>query len=93
MPYGSQFSNRKLWKNPPRTRCGLKGVLYFPRCKSGPWKAYYRHHGQYVCIGYFPTKEEAARAYNLAVMKAYGREAYFNPIRPDCESGTGEFPR
>lgn len=54
-----------------RSKSGYYGVCYHrdrncPALKK-PWKAYYRKHGQQICVGYFPTKEEAARAYNEAV--------------------------
>lgn len=66
-------------KRPPYSKSGLKGVYYHPYC-SKPWKAYYRHHAQYVCIGYFKTRLEAAIAYNKAMIKKWGSEAYLNPI-------------
>ena len=68
------------YKDRPRSASGLKGVLYFPRCTRNPWRAYGRHHGQFVNIGYYPTKEAAARAYNLWCVRHYGADAYLNPI-------------
>lgn len=73
---------RNTHRLPPRSRSGLKGVLYFPRCPKKPWKAYGRHHGQYVCIGYFETKEQAAREYNKWAIRFKGKDSYFNPITP-----------
>lgn len=51
---------------------GFHGVYFQTNKKCPlrkPWKAYYRQHGSQVCVGYFATKEEAARAYNDAVGK------------------------
>src|SRR5438067_1302394 len=69
-------------QQPPRSRSGLKGVISFPRHASKPWKVYGRHHGQYVCIGYFATKEEAAAAYDRWALQKYGPETYLNNSRP-----------
>ena len=80
------------YKDRPRSASGLKGVLYFPRCTRKPWRAYGRFKGQFVNIGYFETKEVAARKYNLWVMKRYGAEAYLNPITAS-ESRHQEQPR
>lgn len=70
------------YKDRPKNRLGLKGVYHMPHLQAKPYKAYARHHSQYVCIGYFQTAQEAARAYNLWAMPKFGPEAYFNPIRP-----------
>ena len=78
MPTG--IFDRQTHKRPPKCKSGLKGVLYFPRSSKKPWKAYGRHHGQYVCIGYFPTKEDAAKAYNEWALRAYGPDTYLNSL-------------
>jgi hypothetical protein len=78
MPYG--IFPRHKYRDPPRSRSGLKGVVYFPRCTRKPWKAYGRRKGQYVCIGYYPTKEEAARAYNRWALQLFGPTAYLNRV-------------
>jgi hypothetical protein len=80
MPSG--LYQRQKFTEPPRTRSGLKGVIRCANLTYKPWKAYGRHHAMYVTIGYFATKEEAAKAYNLWALKIYGPKAYFNPIRP-----------
>ena len=41
-------------------------MIFCPHLKQKPYKAYGRQHGMYVTIGYFPTKGEAAAAYNSA---------------------------
>lgn len=78
MPKGV-FPRRK-YEKPPRCKSGFKGVLYFPRCKSKPWKAYIRRHGMYLCIGYFATKVEAAAAYNRKAKEFFGERAWLNPV-------------
>lgn len=70
-------------KRRPYSKSGLKGVYCNKSCPIKPWKAYYRHHGQYVCIGYFKTRMEAAAAYNEAMYALWGSEAYLNPITQD----------
>lgn len=40
---------------------GVKGVSWDKRCAK--WSAQIQHRGQYIWIGYFDTKEEAATAY------------------------------
>ena len=45
-----------------------------------PFKAYGRHHGQYITIGYFTTKEEAGKAYNRWAKSFRGEGTYLNPL-------------
>jgi hypothetical protein len=62
------------------TRSGYKGVILCPNLKINRWKAYIRHHGQYVTIGYFPTKDEAALAYNAEARRLFGPDTYLNQV-------------
>ncbi len=64
MPSG--IYDRQKYKNPPKSKSGLKGVLYTPttmgrdrrrQLPKRPWKAYIRKNGWYLCLGYFATKE------------------------------------
>ncbi len=59
---------------------GYKGVVFQPHDPplKKPWKAYLRHHGQYVCLGYFKRKEEAAAAHDKAARKLFGPKTYLN---------------
>jgi hypothetical protein len=68
------------YQDRPRTRSGLKGVIYHPHTTKKPWKAYGRHQGWYVTIGYYSSKHEAAIAYNRWALKTHGRNAYLNPL-------------
>lgn len=74
------YLSRNRHKNPPKTRCGLRGVIFQRHCVRKPWKAYGRHHGQYVTIGYFASKVEAGRAYNAWAKKARGPDTFLNPL-------------
>lgn len=75
-PYNSQNKHKK----PPKTKSGLRGVIYHSRNPIKPWKAYIRKNGQYKTIGYFQTKYDAARAYNLEAVRKWGSNTYLNPI-------------
>lgn len=61
-------------KRPPMG--ALKGVTLYRR--TGRWMAQIRTHGAYKCIGYFPTPEEAAMAYDKAAFEAWGFDCYLN---------------
>ena len=37
-------------------------------------------NGQYVCLGYFATREEAAREYDRAALRQYGPDTYLNRV-------------
>ena len=83
MPSGIYARNKHT--RLPRSRSGMKGVLYTPTTMNRkrervPWKAYIRKNGWYLCIGYFATKEEAAGAYNREAIRVYGPETFLNPV-------------
>lgn len=78
MPYGVYKRNRH--KKPPRTKSGLRGVIFCSALQKKPWKAYIRQHGMYFTLGYFPTKEDAARRYNSEAMRIHGFDTYLNPV-------------
>ncbi len=64
-----------------RSKSGYRGVIYIPsHAKTKPWKAYIRHSGQYITIGHYKTKNEAAMAFNRKARELFGSDAYFNPI-------------
>jgi len=62
------------------TRSGYKGVIFCPILKLNRWKAYVRYHGQYVTLGYFPTKEAAALAYNAEARRLFGPHTHLNQV-------------
>lgn len=60
------------------SRCGLKGVGYDKRNTHRPWKASIFHGGRRLHLGYFPSAEEAALAYDAAAAKYFGEFAWLN---------------
>ena len=62
------------------TKSGYKGVLLCAPLKINRWKAYIRHHGQYVTLGYFPSKEAAALAYNAEAVRLFGADTHLNQV-------------
>lgn len=75
------FANRFAHRKPPKTESGYKGVSFQKHVQEKPWKAYCRHHGMYLTIGYFETAEEAAAAYNRKAKEIFGEKAWLNPIQ------------
>src|SRR5258708_4039644 len=62
--------NRKISKN---NQSGLKGVSFF----KNRWRAIIKRR----FIGYFNTKEEAAKAYDNESLKEFGKFSKFNYIK------------
>jgi hypothetical protein len=71
-------------KDPPRSKSGYRGVIFCPHLTKNPWKAYVRdsRNRSYKTLGYFPTKEEAALAYNAVAVRYHGPDTYLNPVKP-----------
>lgn len=70
--------------NAPKNRrntSGYKGVS-FDRC-SGKWHARFRHLGKKLYAGQYATAEEAARAYDAAILPLRGEFAVLNFPAPD----------
>lgn len=65
--------NRGLQKN---NSSGFKGVTF----QQGSWKAQLGVNGKHICLGCYKSKQQAAKAYNRAVLKRYGRIAWINKI-------------
>ena len=65
-----QNCNRKMQKN---NTSGYKGVSF----AEGYWRAQI-WQGQRIHLGYYKTKEEAARAYDEAAKKLHGEFAVLN---------------
>lgn len=67
-----------------RSKSGYRGVSYFPMAdrwlRKKPWRARIKVDGHDRTIGYFVTKEEAARAWNEAALEAWGPYARLNKL-------------
>lgn len=62
---------------------GYKGVSWFPR--DSKWRARIKAGSTHRTIGYFSTKEEAARAYDEAALSEFGEFAFLNfPTGEPC---------
>lgn len=61
-----------------QNRHGYKGICFHKRCRSRPWQAIIRVKGTQKSIGYFDTKEEAARAYDDVAFSLHGEFARLN---------------
>ena len=70
---------RRLIRGRPVTSF-YKGVHW---CKSmRKWKAGIKAEGEAICLGYFTSEHDAARAYNAAALEHFGEFAYPNMIHP-----------
>lgn len=66
-------ANRKTNKN---SYSGFKGVTIF----NNKWRAAIRVNGEYIFLGYFNNKIEAARAYNQKAKEAFGKYGRLNNV-------------
>lgn len=69
-------ANRQIGKN---NTSEYKGVHWFKERKC--WRARIGCNGKRISLGLFSNKEDAARAYNVAAMKFFGKYAYLNEIK------------
>ena len=67
--------NTPTYKN---STSGYKGVSWYAKLQK--WAAQINIKGKRKRIGYFDTKESAARKYNEAAKEEYGEFAYLNRI-------------
>jgi hypothetical protein len=59
---------------------GYKGVYFDNKASTPRWLARIMTNKKFLYLGSFPTKEEAALAYNQAALKYHGEFAYLNLI-------------
>jgi len=55
-----------------------RGVAFFPRLTKNPWNARIKVKQKSIYIGYFPTIEKAALAYDKMALKHHGEFARLN---------------
>lgn len=62
----------------PIGKSGYKGVSSNPKSKKNPYMSYAMVRGKQIYVGSFPTAEDAARAYDMYVIKHLGSSAQTN---------------
>lgn len=60
---------------------GFKGVFFVRGSKRNPWMAQLQAFGTYSYLGVFPTREEAAEAYNIEALERFGEHALLNAVK------------
>lgn len=58
--------NQNVWNSGPRSAGPFKGITRQSRLSYRPWQARIHRFGKTTHLGYFPTADEAAAAYNHA---------------------------
>lgn len=61
-----------------RSKTGLKGVSYMPKLQK--WRARIKVMQKEIYLGVFPTKEDAAQAYNISALHHFGEFARTNKV-------------
>jgi len=74
----SHIENSRNIHHNRRNTSGYKGVWWDKRHKK--WRAGIGYNGKNIKLGYFVSKEEAAKAYNHAATKFFGQYACLNNI-------------
>lgn len=74
-------SQQNSWNSKGKNRNGYKGLLYRPDNPKKPWRAAITKDAKTIHLGYFATREDAARAYNKAAIEVFGNYARLNEIR------------
>lgn len=70
------LTNRRRFRT---NKSGFKGVSHAPYMKNGKvWRAAIAHKDKDYVLGYFYTKEEAARVYDAKATKLHGKHALLN---------------
>lgn len=69
---------RLLPKKRHKTSSEYRGVSYVKSAKK--WRAGIEVNGKSINLGNYKTEKDAARAYNEAALKHFGKVAYQNPV-------------
>lgn len=69
--------NRSIRKN---SSSGYKGVFRTKNSKKNPWRARITNNGKRIHLGVFPSKKEAAIAYNEKAKELFGDFAATNNL-------------
>lgn len=76
--YATRSQNRANVSRRSDNRSGYKGVCYYKH--TNKWRAYIQKDRKWKQLGFYLTKEEAARAYNKAATELFGEFAWLNKI-------------
>lgn len=63
---------------PKNNTLGYKGIYFVKNSKINPWAAQITYNNKPIRIGCYPTKEEAAKAYDEVAVKYFGEFASLN---------------
>lgn len=72
--------NTRNSKTPTHNTSGFKGVSEDKRNLKNKWQSYITINNKKHHIGYFPTKEDAAEAYNRTAREIFGEYARLNNL-------------
>lgn len=70
-------ASQNAQNRPPNNPTGYKGVTPGPGTR---WLARISHEGHQYHLGTYPTREDAAHAYNIAATHLFGTHAYQNDV-------------
>lgn len=72
----SAVQNRRNSKRYANNKTGYKGVMFYKRDHN--YRAYIKVGTRQIHLGYYPTPEQAARAYDRAALEHFGEFARLN---------------